>query len=329
MEGRLLSMTNCALPQAGKMANLWLKYMPEKNPIQSEGEQLESFLGELEKEHTVKNISGWETAFANLSRALDGILPGLYFLIGPPACGKTSLSKQLLDQVAMHNNVPGVFFSLAETSKELRIKTLARLSGLESREIRRGSAYLLHWYGVPKAHHGETEQLPPSWEKLKRSAREAKSWLDRTYIVEYEANTDLREIEKCVGELRAAANSEKIFVVIDDCQRLGQRDQALADRLPIIAEQLQETAVNLKMPIFAIWPNLGDAWESQPQAWSEKVASPDVILVLEKDSERTKKLTEPNQALILHIVKNRGSEKGKIAFDFFPAFSKFTEVDSP
>jgi replicative DNA helicase len=263
-----------------------------------------------------------------LDRALDRILPGLYLLIGPPACGKTSLSKQLLDQLVMHNNVPGVFFTLAETSKELRIKTLARLSGLESREIRRGSAYLLHWYGVPKAHHGETEQLPPSWEKLKRSAREAKRWLDLTYIVECEANTDLREIEKYIGELRATANSEKIFVVIDDCQRLGQRDQALADRLPIIAEQLQESAVNLKMPIFAIWPNLGEIVESQPQAWSEKVASPDVLLVLEKDLERNKTLTEPNQALTLHIVKNRGGERGKLALEFYPAVSKFVEVES-
>ena len=302
--------------------------MPAKYPIRSEGEQLESFLDDLERDHAVKEIAGWETGFANLSRAFDGILPGLYLLIGPPACGKTSLAKQLLDQVAVHNNVPGVFFTLSETSKELRIKTLARLSGLESREIRRGSAYLLHWYGVPKAHYGDFEQLPPSWEKLKQSAREAKRWLDLTYIVECKANTDLREIENCIGELRAAANREKIFVVIDDCQRLGRRDQAMADHLPIIAEQLQETAVNLKTPIFAIWPNLGEIVESQPQAWSEKVVGPDVILVLEKDLERNKTLTEPNQALTLHIVKNRSGDKGKLAFDFYPAVSKFTEVES-
>jgi len=326
MEGRLLSMINSALPQAGKIANLRFTSMAEKYPIQSEGEQLESFLGDLEKEHTVKNISGWETGFANLSCALDGILPGLYFLIGPPACGKTSLAKQLLDQVTVHNNVPAIFFTLAETSKELRIKTLARLSGLETREIRRGSAYLLHWYGVPKAHYGDINGLPPSWEKLKQSAREAKPWLDLTYIVECAAHPDLREIEKCIGDIRATANSDKIFVVIDDCQRLGKRDQALGDRLPIIAEQLQKTAVNLKIPIFAIWPNLGDVGESQPQAWSERVASPGVVLVLEKDLERTKKLTEPNHALTLHIVKNRGGEKGKLAFDFFAAFSKFVEA---
>ena len=86
--------------------------------------------------------------------------------------------------------------------------------------------------------------------------------------------------------------------------------------------------MNLKIPILAIWPNLADVGQSQPQAWAEKVASPDVILVLEKDDERNKTPIEPNQALTLHIVKNRGGEKGKLAFDFYPAFSKFVEVES-
>ena len=54
--------------------------------------------------------------------------------------------------------------------------------------------------------------------------------------------------------------------------------------------------------------------------------SADVIMVLESNLERTKKLTEPNQAINLHIVKNRAGEKGKLAFDFFPAFSKFVET---
>ena len=85
--------------------------MTEKTLLQSEGQQLESFLEELQREQQIKEITGWETGFPHLSRVLDGILPGLYLLIGPPAVGKTSFAKQLLDQVARHNTVPGVFFS--------------------------------------------------------------------------------------------------------------------------------------------------------------------------------------------------------------------------
>ena len=54
--------------------------------------------------------------------------------------------------------------------------------------------------------------------------------------------------------------------------------------------------------------------------------SADVILVMEIDLERTKKLIEPNQALTLHIVKNRGGERGSLAFEFYPAFSQFVEA---
>jgi replicative DNA helicase len=50
-------------------------------------------------------------------------------------------------------------------------------------------------------------------------------------------------------------------------------------------------------------------------------------MVLQADSERTKKLTVPNQAVTLHIVKNRGGEKGKLAFDLLPAFARFAEAE--
>src|SRR5580765_436732 len=299
--------------------------MAKEPIIESEGAALDAVLGELQSEHAVKEISGWETGFVNLSRALDGMRPGLYLFIGPPASGKTAFAKQLLDQTAMHSRVTGMYFSFAETKKELRIRTLARLSGLDQREIRRGSAYLLHWYGVPRLAGSEASDLPPSWEKLKRSAEDAKSWLDLSYLIECQRGTTVQAIEAQITQNRARSGSEQMMIVIDDCQRLGGADQPLDMRLPLVAEQLQEIAVSLNMPVWAVWPSL-DAGGMAGEAWREKVASPDVVLVLEQDRERTRKLTEPNQAIILHVVKNRGGEKGRLAFDFFPAFSRFTEA---
>ena len=63
---------------------------------------------------------------------------------------------------------------------------------MENREIRRGSTYLLHWYGVPKAHYTDTEGLPPSWDKLKKTAEEARSWLDLIYLIQCGQETDLQ-----------------------------------------------------------------------------------------------------------------------------------------
>jgi len=302
--------------------------MVEDKTLQSEGEQLDEILAELQQQHQVREIAGWETGFANLSRALDGILPGLYLLIGPPACGKTALAKQLLDQVAMRNRMAGIFFTFAESKKELRIRTLARLSGLENRAIRRGSAFLLHWYGVPKAHYKESDQVPPSWEKLKRAAEESKDWLELTYLVECGCEFNLEQIEERIKELRALRGSEHVLAVVDDCQRLGNRELPARDRLALITERLQGVAVSLKIPILAVWPDLGEQPDTAPQAWAERAPGADVILVLEKDRERTKKLTEPNEAITLHIVKNRGGERGKLTLDFYPALAKFVETSA-
>src|SRR5215467_7949759 len=174
--------------------------MTETRPLRSEGEELHELLDELQRNQTIKEISGWDTGFANLNRALDGMLPGLYLLIGPPGCGKTSFAKQLFDQVAMQNSVPGIFFSFAEQKKELRIRTLSRLSGVENRELRRGSAYLLHWYGVPKR-TVSAEGLPPSWEKVNKVAEDAHRWLNLLYLIECRRDMNIRQIQEQIQEV--------------------------------------------------------------------------------------------------------------------------------
>ncbi len=282
---------------------------------------------ELESSAEVKEIAGLESGFPNLSRSLNGILPGLYLLIGPPTCGKSAFAKQLCDQVAQSNAVPAIFYTFAETKKELRIRTLARLSGLENREIRRGSSFLLHWYGAPKRRGTAAERMSPSWEKLTRAAEEAKSWLDLLYLFEGNERTNLREIAEQVRRVKEIKRSEQVMVVIEDSQRLGSSDRPFDERLPLVTEMLQGLAVHLQVPILATWPDLKrEGSGSAPQAWAERVAGAQAVLVMEEDVERTKKLTEPNRAINLHIVKNRGGEKGTLAFDFMPAFSKFAEA---
>jgi hypothetical protein len=56
------------LPRAGKLDKLAPESMADKQPPQSEGEQLDEILAELQREHQVKEIAGWDTGFANLSR---------------------------------------------------------------------------------------------------------------------------------------------------------------------------------------------------------------------------------------------------------------------
>jgi replicative DNA helicase len=307
------------------MAKLECISMAQKHSTISEGEALDGFLDELQQAREVKEISGWDSGFVNLNGALDGILPGLYLLIGPPGGGKTSFAKQLLDQVALRNDTVGLFFSFSESKKKLRIKTLARLSGIESREIRRGSAYLLHWYGTPRLAGQQAEQLSPSWEKVKRCAEEARAWLDSIFLLECGPRTTVEELEKQTREIVQTKNKENPFIVIDDCQRLLLGNQSLQVRLPLLTEQLAGLARNMNAALLAIWPDLSEDGRTAPQAWAERALGADVIMVLEQNPERANELSESAQPMNLHVVKNRAGERGTIAFDFRPAFARFTE----
>jgi len=295
-------------------------------PTRSEGEQLAEILDELQREEAVRDIAGWDSGFPNLTRALDGIRPGLYLLIGSPGIGKTSFAKQLLDQIAMRGEAAGIFFTFAESKRELRIKTLARLSHMDSREIRRGSAYLLHWYGTPRLRGPDVGEISPSWEKLRLAAEQARDWLDSTYLIQCGADDGVDSIAARIEDVKAVRKNDNVFVIIDDCQRLGPMSAPLERRLSIAVEQLQALALNSRIPLLAVWPDLSARTEAAPEVWAEKVASADVIMVMRNDTARTQQLSEPNQAITLHIVKNRAGERGKSAFEFNPAFANFTEV---
>ncbi len=305
-----------------KAAKLAGEFMSDKAKLQSEGERLDSFLHELQRDSRVKEISGWSTGFGGLDHCLDGIRPGLCLLLGRPGCGKTALAKQLVDQIVADGTTAGIYFTFTESVRELRLRTLARLSEIDSRALRRGSAYLLHWYGVPRLNSEEAAQLPASWEKVRRTAQEANSWLDRLYLVECDRSSTATDIERCIYEVRKARQSAAVVAVIDDCVRLAPHGPWL-DRINRVAELLQAVAVETKAPIFAVAAASG---EFSPNEWSEKIASGDVILELENDHARAGASTESVQAMTLHIIKNRGGERGKLALDFAPAFARFSEA---
>jgi replicative DNA helicase len=298
--------------------------MAEKERPVSEADELDSFLALVQSAGEVREIAGWETGFAALNRVLNGISPGLYLLVGAPACGKSAFAKQLIDQIARLNSVPAIFFTGAEKKSDLRIRTLARLSGLETREIRRGAGYLLHSYGVSKHQSSDPAEMAPGWQKLKLVAGNAKSWLDLVYIFELDENASLKDIEESIGEVRKLKNAGKLMVAIDDSQRLGDTTLSLDARLPLVTESLHALALRLDLPLLATWPDLHAA--DAPQHWAEKIPGAEVVMVMREDSQRTKQVSELVRAIALDIVKNRAGEKATLRFEFAAALAKFTEI---
>ena len=152
--------------------------MAKEPIIESEGAALDVGLGRTAKRARGKGNQRLGNRLCELEpRAWTACGRGFTYSSDHPQAAKPPSPNSSLDQTAMHSRVTGMYFSFAETKKELRIKTLARLSGLDQREIRRGSAYLLHWYGVPRlagseqrpaAELGKTETLGRRRQELAR-----------------------------------------------------------------------------------------------------------------------------------------------------------------
>jgi replicative DNA helicase len=289
-------------------------------PLKSEGAEIDGFVAALEAAHDVRDVAGWRSGFAALDRALNGLSRGLYLLIGPSGSGKTAFAKQLADQMLRVNDIAALFFTFAELKDDLRVRTLARLSGLETHEIRRGAGYLLHNYGAAK--QPGADEPPAGWDKVKAVAAEAKSWLARLYIIECDLTSTYDGIERQVAAVRQAANTQHLLAIIDDAQRLGDGSIAIDARLPLVVERLSDLAARLELPLLATWP---ESDRDPPQRWAERAPGAAAVMVL-RDNGSSDAFT---RRLELHIVKNRGGEKAKVAFDFTENLSKIIQVDRP
>jgi len=83
-------------------------------------------------------------------------------------------------------------------------------------------------------------------------------------LIECRPQTTLQRIEAQISAVRSLANTDDMVIVDDDCQQLGDQDQPMSIRFPIVVEQLQQAATNLQASLLAIWPDLGDSGEPQP-----------------------------------------------------------------
>jgi replicative DNA helicase len=178
---------------------------------------------------------------------------------------------------------------------------------------------------VPRLTGDETEQLSPSWEKVRRCAEDARGWLDSIFLLECGKITP-EELAARIHEVRTTTNKQRIIAVIDDCQRVGDLAQPLRARLLLLTEQLYALAKNLNAALLAVLPDVRDNRELAPPTWPENASGADVVMVMEPDAERMEKLSELPQAINIHLVKNRGGERGRLSFAFHPAFARFTEV---
>ena len=289
-----------------------------------ESEDALGFLSMLEKRvESGREIRGLRTGFPYLDRCLNGLTEGLFILAGAPSTGKTSLAKQIADQVAEAEEVPVMFWTFEQSKEELRIKSLSRLAEVDSRNLANGL-----WKVA------EADLIRRADEKYR-----AKPGRHLT-IIEGERSDALGRIRASAVLAKHRAGGKPVFIVIDYLQIIPAEADApdnLREKIDATLSELRRMARDLKSPILVISSmnraSYGDG-KQRPTMSSMKESggieySADAVIALWRDTEASDKLSKDFNRLTVRVealvLKNRNGALANVDLIFTPAWSRFDE----
>ena len=195
--------------------------------LSSEGEEWGSYLQEV----AAKQGKRFETGFAGLDEAAAGLFPGVMLLGDENLERLTGFLKQLTDQIAARSKVPCLYLSFEVPKAALRVRTLARLSGVPARDIEKG----------------RIKKGSPEWESVERQGKEAAEWLKWVFIVEADRGMELPQVQDAGRRLLESTGASTCLVVVDNLAGLVAR----GDPLEAVVADLKEVSEALDALVIA------------------------------------------------------------------------------
>ncbi len=288
---------------------------------QTELLELFPYLAKLTEQQAGNEFLGLNSGFPHFNNLCNGLDTGLAIMAAPPGAGKTTLCWQIACQVAALNGLPAIFISLEQSKKELRAKTLARLSKLQYRHILRGRL------------RADDEQNRMKLLDAAKTYAQSAAYLT---IVEGDDATTIDKIHEIAAAKMAKADAKRCLIVLDYLQVLplrkedGARATNTKDRVDLHVSALRRMARQLDSPVLAIssenragygQKNLGVFKESGGIEYSA-----DIAMVLTPDKQGEPPPGSEFRAMDLNVVKNRNGERGVVKFKFYPQRAEFIEV---
>lgn len=296
----------------------------------TEGEDFRGFLKNLaDRRADGRDFIGLDCGLDHLNEVLNGLPEGVIVLAGAPSTGKTTLAKQIADTVAEREAVPVLFWSFEQSKEELRIKSLSRLAGVDSRLI---------WKGRTK---------PDAWGKVEDAGKEYRDktgrWLT---IIEGDRTDTVEKIRLAAVMKKYKAAAGRVLIVIDYLQIMptpeAVRLDGIKDKVDFNLTELRRLSRFLKSPVLAISSQNRESYKGnkEPTLASLKESggieySADVVLCLRRNKDESDKLEEdrltrnpedPKKIRVDgYVLKNRNGELAKIRLNFTPACGEFDD----
>jgi replicative DNA helicase len=267
---------------------------------------------------------GLDSGFRHLNEVLNGLGEGVFVLAGAPSTGKTTLAKQIADSVAATEKVPVLFWSFEQSAEELRIKSLARLSEVDTRAIWKGRTDNDTWAKVEKAADAYRRGPGP--------------WLT---IIEAGRTDTVEAIRAAALMAKYKAGDKPVLLVLDYLQIVPGGPDApdtVRERVDYVLSELRRLSRDLKSPVLVVSSENREAYKGnkRPTLAALKESggieySADAVLCLWRDNKESERLTRhysrKTVRVEVHVLKNRNGELAKVKLDFTPAWALFFPLD--
>ena len=268
------------------------------------------------------DLLGLDCGFGHLNEVLNGLPDGVIILAGAPSCGKTTLAKQIADHVAEVEKVPVLFYSFEQSAEELRIKSLARLSSVDSRRIWKGRAGDTEWVEVEKAAE-DYRQGPGPY----------------LTVIEAGRKDTVEAIRAAALMTQRKAGGKRVLLVLDYLQIIPagkDAPDALREKIDWNLSELRRLSRDMKSPVLVISSMNREAYkENKPPTMAALKESggieysADAVICLWRDKDESETLTRDlsikTDRIEAHVLKNRNGELSKVKLNFTKAWALFSD----
>lgn len=271
--------------------------------IYDRSEMVHAYVSELERRFKDGGeMPGYRSGIDGLDKYTLGYQPRRYYIIGGrPSSGKSALSLQLADHMALMQKVRVGYITIESAKEELMDRTFANQGRINSRALALGM--------FKDADFARIQEIG---ERVYNS---------KMYIYEV-PNARLEQVVSAARQMVRRHGCEAIFV---DYLQLIRSSGDRREQVEKASMAMKELSRQLNVPVIAAAQLRRDADQRTPGLGDFQHSSQ-----IEQDADTAMLLHEEQETGVvwLNIAKNRDGEKGSVMMRFVGEYVSFVEVEN-
>ena len=270
----------------------------------------------------LKGYKGAETGFSEFDKLTSGLQNGdLIIIAGRPSMGKTALSMNIVEHVAIHNSTPVAVFSLEMPTEQLVIRMISSFGRIDSSKLRDGDMSEIDWN---------------SFNHAVRAFEENTILIDETPSI---TPTEIRA--KCRRLKRRYPDLGLIMVDYLQLMTVHGKSENRVQEISEISRSLKSLAKEINVPVIAL-SQLNRGVESRAKTGKGRIPQmadlresgsieqdADIIGFIYRDEVyHDDTYTNPEELgkADLRIAKHRNGATGNIKLAFVGQYSRFEDL---